>query len=151
MKIGEKGIELKDKTPTPFQQQTTENFQSTGISSFKWEDIEIICKLGSGASASVKKIKNKKDGKLYAMKVIAMDKNEQKEKTITSELKALYEIKCPSIIQMYEAFFKDGCIDLIIEFMDCGSLEDISKVTGPIPEPILSQMSEWVNSFHFNF
>lgn len=79
------------------------------------------------------------------MKVIAMDKNEQKEKTITSELKALYEIKCPSIIQMYEAFFKDGCIDLIIEFMDCGSLEDISKITGPIPEPVLSQMSEQVS------
>jgi len=87
-------------------------------------------------------IKNKKDGKFYAMKVIALDKNEQKENTITSELKALYEINSPSIIHMYEAFFKDGCIDLIIEFMDCGSLEDISKISGTIPEPILSQMSE---------
>lgn len=55
MKISEKGIELKDKTPTPFQLQT-ENFQSTGVSSIKWEDIEIISKLGSGASASVKKV-----------------------------------------------------------------------------------------------
>jgi serine/threonine protein kinase len=112
------------------------------LGSISWDDIEELGKLGSGASASVKKIRNKKDGKLYAMKVMAMDKNEQKEKTITSEVKALLEINSENIIRMYEAFFKDGCINLIIEFMDCGSLEDIIKTTGPIPEPILSQMTE---------
>ena len=57
MKIGTKGIEKKDKTPTIFQKES--GFESTGVSSLHWDDIEVLGKLGSGASANVKKIKNK--------------------------------------------------------------------------------------------
>lgn len=82
LKISSTGIEKKEKTPI------SEEVNSV-LGTINWDDIEVICKLGAGASASVKKIKNTKDGKLYAMKVLAIDKNEQKEKTITSEVKAV--------------------------------------------------------------
>jgi serine/threonine protein kinase len=48
-------------------------------------------------------------------------------KTVLAEFKSLYDCNCPAIIKMYDAFYKDSSIHLIIEFMDCGSLEDVSS------------------------
>jgi len=75
------------------------------------------------------------------MKTIAIDKNDVKPKVVVNEFKALYECDCPSVIKMYDAFFREGSIHLIIEFMNCGSLEDVAKTSGSIPESVLSKVS----------
>jgi len=65
-------------------------------------------------------------------------------KTVLAEFKSLYDCDCPAIIKMYDAFYKDSSIHLIIEFMNCGSLEDVSNSYGPIEEPVLAKMAYWV-------
>ena len=32
---------------------------------------------------------------------------------------------CPFIVKMYGAFYDDGCVKMILEYMDGGSLEDL--------------------------
>jgi serine/threonine protein kinase len=59
------------------------------------------------------------------MKVINCDKKDNQPKVIISEFRALTECECDYIIKMYDAYYREGSINLIIEFMNCGSLEDV--------------------------
>ncbi|KAG2388845.1 hypothetical protein C9374_000284 [Naegleria lovaniensis] len=108
----------------------------------QYEDLQEVCKLGRGASATVSKVVNKKTNQVYAMKRINVDLQDQKPKLIVSEFKALYNCECPYVMTLYDAYYRQGCIFMILEFMDCGSLEDILKTVGKIPEVILSRMCE---------
>lgn len=108
-------------------------------------------KLGSGASASVFRYTHKSDpSKSYAVKKIRIDKNEQRPKVIVAEFKSLYESNCPNIITLHETIYKEGCVHMILEFCDCGSLDDVRKTIGTIPERILSLISAQIlNGLHY--
>ncbi len=96
-------------------------------------------KLGSGASATVHRVTHKLDGKPYALKVVPLYERDIQPKQIISEVKSLYEsMACPHIIRFHEAFHRDGSIKILLEYMDCGSLEDVYRTVGKIPENVLS-------------
>jgi len=96
-------------------------------------------KLGSGASATVHRVTNRLDGTPYALKVVSLYETDIQPKQIISEVKSLYEsMECPYIIRFYEAFHREGSIKILLEYMDCGSLEDVYKTVGKIPENVLS-------------
>jgi serine/threonine protein kinase len=110
----------------------------------KWEDLEIKGKLGAGAFGSVVKVIHQTGQvkKEYAMKKVTLEKSEQSNpKNIIAEFKALYECKCENIITMYDTFYREGNIYMVIEYMDCGSLEDVIRYCKRIPEDILSKIS----------
>lgn len=73
-----------------------------------------------------------------------IDKNEMKPKVIVTEFKALYKTSCPYVITLYDAFYREGSILMILEYMNCGSLEDVLKTCGKIPEGVLSKMTKQV-------
>ena len=83
----------------------------------QYEDLQEICKLGRGASATVSKVVNKKTNQVYAMKRINVDLQDQKPKLIVSEFKALYNCECPYVMTLYDAYYRQGCIFMILEFM----------------------------------
>ncbi len=83
----------------------------------QYEDLEEICKLGRGASATVSKVVHKKTNQVYAMKRINVDLHDQKPKLIVSEFKALYNSDCPYVMTLYDAYYRNGCILMILEFM----------------------------------
>ncbi len=63
-------------------------------------------------------------------------------KVIVAEFKALKDTEqCPYIITMFDAFHREGSLHILLEFMDCGSLSDVVKDAGKIPEQILSHIS----------
>jgi len=74
------------------------------------------------------------------MKVITLEEN-IKPKVIISEFKALYESCSEYIIGMHEAFYRDSSLHLVIEYMNCGSLEDLYKTCSTIPESVLSKIT----------
>lgn len=65
-------------------------------------------------------------------------------KVIVAEFKALCKCNCPRIITMYDAFFRESQMYVILEYMDCGSLEDVVTIVGKIPENVLAQMTQQV-------
>ncbi|KAL9645747.1 hypothetical protein ABK040_003479 [Willaertia magna] len=154
IEIGEDGIHRGETPKTPHSSSlsttssggsnpdfTQVSSTSTGIEQhIQYEDLEEICKLGRGASATVSKVMHKKTKQIYAMKRINVELEDQKPKLIVAEFKALYNSDCPYIINLYDAYYRQGCILMILEFMDCGSLEDLLKVCKRVPEPILSRM-----------
>ncbi|KAG2382000.1 hypothetical protein C9374_005792 [Naegleria lovaniensis] len=109
-----------------------------------YEDLHISkTALGAGASAKVIRAVLKSDrSKRFAMKIIDLYEEGVKPKQIISEVKALYEsVCCENVVKFYEAFHREGTIRLLIEYMDCGSLEDVYTTVGTIPEPVLAEMT----------
>jgi len=147
------GSDVSD-TSSPFSSivSTPNSGDSTKSSSkrtrINYDDLHISRKsLGSGASASVvraclKVDKKKKEKQQFALKIIDLYEENVKAKQIISEVKALYDsASCENVVKFYEAFHREGSIRLLIEYMDCGSLEDIYKTTGTIPENVLAEMT----------
>ncbi|KAL0489845.1 mitogen-activated protein kinase kinase [Acrasis kona] len=110
----------------------------------RFEELEILETLGEGASASVKKCVHKTTGTSYALKEIAMGSDsETKPKVIIAEFKALRDAnKCPYVIELFDAFLRQGSLFILLEYMDRGSLNKILSKFGAMPEDITSCIAQ---------
>ena len=108
---------------------------------FSLYDLEQLEKLGSGVSGSVYKLQHKQTKKLFAMKVINFKNNEKLKDLIKSEVEALHNCRCDQITRCKASFFDQGNINILLEFMDRGTMEDVLKKAGKIPEEILGIIS----------
>ena len=95
----------------------------------KLEDYEVLSVLGRGGFGFVYKVKHKKNNRIYVMKRIQKEyENEddkKKEKYNYTEIKLLIsKLYHPHIIKYYKYFEDEKYIYLIIEYMENGSLDD---------------------------
>lgn len=72
--------------------------------------------------------------KIIALKVIPLQSNEKVKKQILLELKTLHECESEYVVRSYGAFLKDGHVHMALEYMDAGSLADVIKEVGKVPE-----------------
>lgn len=63
------------------------------------------------------------------------------KKQILLELKTLHECESDYIVKSYGAFLKDGHVHIALEFMDKGSLANVIKEVGKLPEQIIGLMT----------
>jgi NIMA (never in mitosis gene a)-related kinase len=90
------------------------------------KDFEITNELGKGAFANVYKAKRIKDGQIYAMKKVFLNKLKPKEKdNALNEIRILASIYHPNIISYKEAFYDNNqsALCIIMEYADKGDLE----------------------------
>lgn len=74
-----------------------------------------------------------------------MNIQEAIRKQIAQELKINQSSQCPYIVICYQSFYDNGCISIILEYMDGGSLADLLKKVRSIPEPYIAAMCKQVN------
>ena len=130
VEINEKGVARMDR------QESFEGVQD--------DDLEMLGVLGRGASSHVNKARHKSTGDLMAVKVIAIHSKGMRAQ-IMSEVKTLYDAKCPCLVQFHGAFFKEGSISIALEYMDEGCLETVLANHGSvIPENILAAVTHQV-------
>jgi len=112
------------------------------------EDVQVICKLGEGASGAVMKCIHIPSGTLMARKCVPADPNPQIRKQIIRELSALRVCHSPYIVSFYGAFLDNEDIAICMEFCEGGSLDGIYKRIrdrrGRIGEGVLGKISESV-------
>jgi len=78
--------------------------------------------------------------KPYALKIVSLFSPDVSVTVIAREVKSLYaSVNCPYIVRFYEAYCREGSIQILLEYMDCGSLHDIVKLCGQISEDVLSE------------
>jgi serine/threonine protein kinase len=53
----------------------------------------------------------------------------------------LHECECDNIVKSYGAYLKDGLVHIALEFMDAGSLADVIREVGKIPESIIGMIT----------
>lgn len=104
-------------------------------------DIEKQECLGSGVSGSVYRAKHTETGKAFAMKIIPYKEDEKLKQLIETEVKTLHQCKCDFIIKCYASSLNEGSVNILLEFMDRGTLHDVMKKVKKIPESTIGLMT----------
>lgn len=89
------------------------------------EDFAIIKQLGKGSSSTVYLVEDLETRKQYAAKCITKSHIEAKKnafRNLVQEIKALYKLKHPNIVELYYVYETPDCIYLILEYFQYGDL-----------------------------
>ncbi|KAA0171336.1 hypothetical protein FNF28_00827 [Cafeteria roenbergensis] len=108
------------------------------------KDFVVLAKLGKGAFGTVYKVQRKQDGKVYALKKIAIGKMPRRDLLDTmGEVRLLASISHANIVRFAEAFIIEKSMELCIvqEFADGGDLamqvEQLSKARRYMAEELI--------------
>ncbi|KND03692.1 STE/STE7/MEK1 protein kinase [Spizellomyces punctatus DAOM BR117] len=110
----------------------------------KNEDIDILSELGAGNGGTVHKVKHVPTGTIMARKVIHVEAKNSVRRQIVRELQIMHKCNSPYIVSFYGAFLNEGDISICMEYMNLGSLDNIYKKIGPIPEDVVGKVTHAV-------
>lgn len=123
-------------------QPTSSPISKTGSAWLTSTDVEHM--LGEGSSGVVKLVRHRATRQRYALKVIPLGCSEQERKQILMELRTLHMSHVSAIVAFHDAFYAEGAVHVVLEYMDCGSLADVLHRQGPLPERLLSKITQSV-------
>ncbi|CAD8126564.1 unnamed protein product [Paramecium sonneborni] len=103
----------------------------------KLEDLISIDDLGQGSSGRVIKALHRPTNMLVALKTIQIVNDEKFTKQVNLELETLVSCDHQNIIRCYGAFLEGASVAIALEFMNLGTLQDVIKKQGKIPEGML--------------
>lgn len=134
---------LKDLDIDDLQRERLEAFlqKKREVGELNSEDFEKLAELGAGNGGVVTKVLHKPSGLIMARKLIHLEIKPAIRNQIIRELKVLHECNSPYIVGFFGAFYCDGEISICMEHMDGGSLDQILRKAGRIPENILGKIS----------
>ncbi|KAL8704342.1 MAG: hypothetical protein Q9201_002493 [Fulgogasparrea decipioides] len=109
------------------------------------EDLQVLKELGAGNGGTVSKVMHTATKVIMAKKVIHVEAKKETRKQIVRELHIMHDCTSPNIVTFYGAFLHDnGDVVMCMEYMDCGSLDRISKDFGPVRVDVLGKIAEAV-------
>ncbi|PYH90562.1 kinase-like protein [Aspergillus ellipticus CBS 707.79] len=109
------------------------------------EDLVTLKELGAGNGGTVSKVMHASTKVVMARKIIRVDAKENVRKQILRELQVGHDCNSPNIVTFYGAFQNEARdIVLCMEYMDCGSLDRVSKDFGPVRVDVLGKITESV-------
>ncbi|KNC50194.1 STE/STE7/MEK1 protein kinase, partial [Thecamonas trahens ATCC 50062] len=105
-------------------------------------DLEVVGEAGSGGCGTVFKVIDKRTAEVYAMKTVRLEVADKVRAQIMRELRTLDTCRsAPGVVDFVAAFFADGEINMVMEYMDEGSLLDVYRAIGPLPEPFIGAVA----------
>ncbi|KAI5479760.1 mitogen-activated protein kinase kinase 1 [Pseudohyphozyma bogoriensis] len=105
------------------------------------EDLEVMTELGCGNGGTVSKCLHVPTKAVMAKKVVHIATSESTRKQILRELQIMHDCSSPYIVSFYGAYLQDPHICMCMEYMDRGSLDNVYKKVGPLPELILGKVA----------
>ncbi|CAL5428470.1 unnamed protein product [Camellia sinensis] len=90
-----------------------------------FSELERINRIGSGSGGTVYKVLHRPSRRLFALKVIhgTYGDKDTIRRQICREIEILRDVDNPSVVRCHDMFDHAGEIQLLLEYMDCGSLE----------------------------
>jgi mitogen-activated protein kinase kinase len=109
------------------------------------EDLVVIKELGAGNGGTVSKVQHTATNVIMARKIIHVEAKREVRRRIVRELQIMHECNSPNIVSFYGAFMnQNGDVIMCMEYMDCGSLDAISKNFGPVRVDVLGKIADAV-------
>lgn len=100
------------------------NFNNNSSSETRnYSDLVRGNRIGSGAGGTVYKVVHRPSSRTYALKVIYGHHEDTVRRQICREIEILRDVNHPNIVKCHEMFDQNGEIQVLLEFMDKGSLE----------------------------
>lgn len=88
-----------------------------------FSDLERANRIGSGAGGTVYKVLHRPSGRIYALKVIYGNHEEAERLHICREIEILRDVDHPNVVKCFDMFDHNGEIQVLLEYLDGGSLE----------------------------
>lgn len=104
-------------------------------------ELEIIENLGHGSAGIVEKCRHIPSGTILAIKKVALSSDEDTKNSIIKEVNTLNSCKHPNVIYSYGAIVQKTTMNIIIEYMDKGTLQSALQRLGPLPEDIIGHIA----------
>ncbi|XP_031104809.1 mitogen-activated protein kinase kinase 5-like [Ipomoea triloba] len=89
----------------------------------KFSELERINRIGSGSGGTVYKVLHRPSRRLYALKVIHGHHEDSVRLQMCREIEILRDVSNPNIVKCHDMSDHNGEIQVLLEFMDKGSLE----------------------------
>ena len=113
----------------------------------------IIRQIGAGGMSEVYLVKDNLD-RLFALKTIStrLSHDPSFRQRFEQEARIMATLSHPNIVQLHSYFEEEGNFCLVMEYIEGGSLKDLTRRIGPIPEKralkILRQIAEALSYAH---
>ncbi|KAL1538016.1 Dual specificity mitogen-activated protein kinase kinase 4 [Salvia divinorum] len=91
--------------------------------SLNYSDLDRLSRIGSGAGGTVYKVLHRPSGAVYALKVIYGNHEDAVRNQMRREIQILRDVDHPNVVKCHNLFDHGGEIQVLLEFMDKGSLE----------------------------
>eukprot|EP00051_Salpingoeca_urceolata_P001010 m.37993 g.37993 ORF g.37993 m.37993 type:complete len:407 (+) comp11144_c1_seq2:242-1462(+) len=106
----------------------------------KPKDFERLVRLAQGAGRDVYKVRHLHTDLILAQKVIHLDSHPETQQQVLRETRLLHECHCQEIVCFFGSFFTPSSndVNLLMEFMDAGCLDDVMGRVGRLPEAIIA-------------
>ncbi|KAH7857541.1 hypothetical protein Vadar_013809 [Vaccinium darrowii] len=114
----------------------------SGTPPLNFSSLERLNRIGSGSGGTVYKVIHRPTGKLYALKVIYGNHEDTVRNQICREILILRDVDHPNVVKCHDMFDHNGEIQVLLEYMDGGSLEG----THIHHEPSLADLSRQILS-----
>ncbi|XP_042031371.1 mitogen-activated protein kinase kinase 5-like [Salvia splendens] len=86
-------------------------------------ELERVSRIGSGAGGTVYKVLHRPTAKIYALKVIYGNHEDAVRNQMRREIQILRDVDNPNVVRCHNLIDHNGEIQVLLEFMDRGSLE----------------------------
>ncbi|CAD2214804.1 hypothetical protein AGDE_11263 [Angomonas deanei] len=110
------------------------------------ENYEVHAHLGSGATSDVFSVTNKENNCKYVLKQMPLSNmTDEEQLRAKQEILVMDGVNHPNVVKFRESFASNTSVDIIMEYCECGTLEDLidrQRYEGtPFPEDVLV---EWM-------
>ncbi|KAF8400378.1 hypothetical protein HHK36_013676 [Tetracentron sinense] len=92
-------------------------------SSLSFAELDKVQRIGSGSGGTVYKVVHRPSGKPYALKVIYGNHEDAVRRQICREIEILRTVDNPNVVKCHDMFDNAGEIQVLLEYMEGGSLE----------------------------
>ncbi|CAN4085082.1 unnamed protein product [Withania somnifera] len=138
-------LPLPQRDPTlavPLPLPPTSSSSSPLPTPLHFSELERLNRIGSGTGGTVYKVLRRPTSRLYALKVIYGNHEDSVRLQMCREIEILRDVDHPNVVKCHDMFDHNGEIQVLLEFMDKGSLEGIHIHY----EPSLSDLTRQVLS-----
>jgi serine/threonine protein kinase len=89
-----------------------------------------VREVGRGSSGVVYRVQDRQSNRVWALKEVPLQADEEKRRMTIDELRTAYGINHAHIVSCHEVFYSQGVFSLVMDYMDGGSLLDSLKAAG---------------------
>mmetsp|Transcript_55288 Transcript_55288/g.131860 ORF Transcript_55288/g.131860 Transcript_55288/m.131860 type:complete len:349 (-) Transcript_55288:104-1150(-) len=156
--VGEEGS-LRHKSGITIGKHGLEDPRWNSLTGLNAEDIDVDTTqlLGRGAGGVVTRAKHRPTGIDLAVKVVRVEEKAKRSQLINDLRTLLWISKSSFLIRLYAAYVHagTGCVHVVLEYMDYGSLAIVKQRARTVPENLLAlivmQILEGLKTLHLSF
>jgi serine/threonine protein kinase len=104
-------------------------------------ELEVLEKLGQGSAGIVEKCIHRPSGHIVAVKKVPLSSEEETKNSIIQEVNTLNSCKNQHVIYSYGAIVQKTTMNIIIEYMDKGTLQKALSISGALAEDVIGHIA----------